>query len=204
MKPTLFLFVGIFCFICGCMSEQERKEWNRKQEQEHTVYLFSIGGVAYPGTRESYIASHPFCTKEDVRVFFMYNAEKAVIGWLDKKDGDGGSFDRAWNSLTSGEKEEMLNIFGKLFNEIILNQAFVRGITLEQLRVSLQVPLKAEYIGLHSSMYSWGCESPNYSTDCTIHFTFIDGRLSDWTKTYLPHIYETTYTPPIYYDKKHR
>jgi hypothetical protein len=91
-----------------------------------------------------------------------------------------------------------------MYNSIILHKGFMRSMTLEQLRVSLQVPLKAEYVSLNSAMYSWKCEAPNYSTDCTIYFTFIDDRLSDWARTYLPHIYETTYTPPIYYDKKHR
>jgi hypothetical protein len=80
-------------------------------------------------------------------------------------------------------KEYALNIY----NVFILRE-FLRGISLEQLRISLQNPLEVEYESLTSSSYSCDCVSPSYNTDCTIYFTFIDGILNDWTKIYVPHM----------------
>jgi len=196
------------------MSEEEWKERNRQQAQKYIEALFARNGVVYPGTREAYISRHPLCAKEDIKMFFKYNTEKAIVGWLDREGGDigdddtrklsyalRGNFDIVWDITTPEIKEEYIKVFSELFNEIISGKGFIRGMTLERLRVSLQVPLETEYVGLDSAMYSWRCNSPNYSTDCTINFTFIDGRLYEWTKTYLPHISAPTYISPIY-DKK--
>jgi len=210
-KLTEILIIGLMsCALCGCMSEQEREVWKQIQERKYVERRFSIQGAEYPGTREEYVRAHPLFSKEDIKALLEANSERVVIGSLDmdnyveKIDFGipsyllGEKVDVEWSRGASEEREECRRVCGEFMNMVISHETFVGGMTLEQLRVSLQDPLEVEYVSTGSAMYSTNCKSPNYSTDCTINFTFIDGRLSDWTKIYLPHISEP-YVPPMYY-----
>jgi len=244
-KLSIILFIGLVSWaLCGCMSEQERAEWEQKQKQKRIESLFWRHGVEYPGTREEYVAAHSAFEMEDFIAWLDANRESfregyVMVGSLDRDDikiGLGETFEapyellKEWKILslkkcevysikniktgkyeffeaadlpmdssqydldnkelftTAGEALQRVLADGGLDsnpkNSVILHGWFMRGMTLEQVRVSLQDPLHLEYSSPGYEMYSGWCKSPNYSDECSIHYTFINGRLNDWSKHY--------------------
>ena len=245
-KLTATLIIGLMsCALCGCMSEQEWKEWNQKRDQEHIEWQFSMRGVKYPGTREEYVSAHSIFEMEDIIAWLDANRESlregyVMVGSLDRDDikiGLGETYEfpyelyKEWKFFSLEECEvyriknikkgkyeffeaadipmdsneydldnkELFTTVGEVlqraladgwssdsvfFYQNILGKFFVCGMTLEQVRVSLQDPLHLEYSSPGYEMYSGWCKSPNYSDECSIHYTFINGRLNDWSKHY--------------------
>ncbi|MGB2807239.1 MAG: hypothetical protein WBC22_05840 [Sedimentisphaerales bacterium] len=65
-KLIITFILGLMsCALYGCMSEQEWKAWQQKQDRKRLEWLFSSNGVRYPGTREEYVAAHSAFEMDD-------------------------------------------------------------------------------------------------------------------------------------------
>ena len=178
--------------LCGCMSSEEREKW----QQQRVEAAFYREGVRYPGTCGQYASTH-LLGPEDIFSVMQANRAQFIFGDLEYDDNieiDFGarlslSKQQFYNMWERGSSEEQVE--ARLACEAVVYGAmdrgyFMRGMTLKQVRVALQVPLNLRYSSLRRQTYSWDFYSFTslYTGDGRIRLTFVDGRLEDWSRSY--------------------
>ena len=191
MKSVVSISI-VLLSLCGCVSPEE-------SEQRWVEHKFFMEGVWYPGTRYNYVRY--LLEVEDILFFVRANGGQFIGGDLeynvsiveDLPHVLKQRFYKKWEQLSNEEQEEARLLVETIVHGAILKGLFVRGMTLKQVRIALQVPLILRYSSLRSETHTWEFFSSRLLDRGKIRFTFVNGRLDDWSRVYYRRI------PPIIY-----